>query len=192
MVVARFGIFFSSFFKNRKVVADVVLRVSYSVRHALTWRRPQHSWRPSDNYFLLVRPYRYKKWKKKKKMFLLLLRFLLTNGQCWNLDNKPILCVCVRIPGTFDPLFRVFIFPSLTRRKKNPQSEREAWEVYTHTQFGHWPYSLCRLRRKGEISIFSCRIRKLFSSSWKKSTSLGRGLSTLVMQLASLPVEWIF
>ena len=105
-------------------------------------------------------------------MFLLLLRFLLTNGQCWNLDNKPILCVCVRIPGTFDPLFRVFIFPSLTRRKKNPQSEREAWEVYTHThthtthtQFGHWPYSLCRLRRKGEISIFSCRIRKLFSSS---------------------------
>ena len=101
-------------------------------------------------------------------------------------------CVCVRIPGTFDPLFRVFIFPSLTRRKKNPQSEREAWEVYTHTQFGHWPYSLCRLRRKGEISIFSCRVRKLFSSSWKKSTSLGRGLSTLVMQLASLPVEWIF
>ena len=51
------------------------------------------------------------------------------------------------------------------RRTKNPQSEREAWEVYTHTQFGHWPYSLCRLRRKGEISIFSCRIRKLFSSS---------------------------
>ena len=138
MVVARFGIFFSSFFKNRKVVADVVLRVSYSVRHALTWRRPQHSWRPSDNYFLLVRPYRYKKWKKKKKCFFFFFVFCWRTGNVGILTTNPF-CVCVLEYPALLILFLEFSFsPRWRDAKRIPKvRERRGRYIHTHTHTQH-------------------------------------------------------
>ncbi len=71
------------FWKTRRSTS--MYCVSYSLRHALTWRRP-HTADALQRIFFWFDPIVTKFKNISSSSFF-------TDEQCWNLDNKPILCV---------------------------------------------------------------------------------------------------
>ncbi len=139
MVVARF----SYGMKNRKVASSTAAERCvqlYVTRFKLIRPSPSQLTPFSRQLFRFslapaVKKYWREHSREKKKgkslpSFLLhfLISFFLTNGQCWNLDNKRILSVCVRAePGTFDPL-GLFFLPVFGLRRRETQKESQERE----------------------------------------------------------------